>query len=241
MKTHKISSFLAGMITMALLIGLCGTAFAAARTEQQTLHFNNIKIKLNGETVTPKNEGGGVVEPFIINGTTYLPVRAVSNMLGCTVGWDANTHTVSLESNTTDFGYVQLLGYCEILRESFSQMQTAFGTMATKVSIQEYMSLPSNDGTNYYAAVERQTKSKLETIAGHYNVCHDILTEEEKNLYTEYVRLANILIDWSGTLQSFPSSATLDYIVGASRQNYADCTLHALTASSCFWQIYQEA
>lgn len=97
MKTHKISSFLAGMITMALLIGLCGTAFAAARTEQQTLHFNNIKIKLNGETVTPKNEGGGVVEPFIINGTTYLPVRAVANAMGVDkVEWDAKNNTVVL-------------------------------------------------------------------------------------------------------------------------------------------------
>ena len=44
----------------------------------------------------PKDANGNTVEPFIIDGTTYLPVRAVSNALGLNVGWDDATSTVSL-------------------------------------------------------------------------------------------------------------------------------------------------
>ena len=44
--------------------------------------YDNIKIFMDGEEVTPKDGNGQSVEPFIYNGTTYLPVRAVSNAIG---------------------------------------------------------------------------------------------------------------------------------------------------------------
>jgi len=39
---------------------------------------------------------GNPVYPIIYNGTTYLPIRAVSNMLDIPVAWDATTKTVIL-------------------------------------------------------------------------------------------------------------------------------------------------
>ena len=51
---------------------------------------------LRGRVFTPKDAAGNVVEPFIMNGTTYLPVRAVGEALGMSVNWDGNTHTVYL-------------------------------------------------------------------------------------------------------------------------------------------------
>lgn len=36
------------------------------------------------------------MEPFILDGTTYLPVRAVAGALGLGVGWDDATSTVTL-------------------------------------------------------------------------------------------------------------------------------------------------
>lgn len=93
----KRSSFAAGMLTMALLFGLVGTAYAAYQ-RQATLNYQDIKITLNGETVTPKDGAGNVVEPFTIEGTTYLPVRAIGNALGLDVGWDGETNTVVLTS-----------------------------------------------------------------------------------------------------------------------------------------------
>ena len=92
----KKSSFFAGMLTMLLILCLGGTAFAAAYQKQATLNYQGIKITLDGEEITPKDGAGNVVEPFTIDGTTYLPVRAVANALGLEVGWDGATNTVIL-------------------------------------------------------------------------------------------------------------------------------------------------
>lgn len=95
----KKSSFFAGMLTMLLILGLGGTAFAAAYQKQATLNYQGIKITLDGEEITPKDGAGNVVEPFTIDGTTYLPVRAISNALGLGVDWDGETNTVILTSS----------------------------------------------------------------------------------------------------------------------------------------------
>jgi hypothetical protein len=44
--------------------------------------------------VTPTDANGSVVHPFIYNGTTYLPVRAVGDAFGKPVHWDGGTNSV---------------------------------------------------------------------------------------------------------------------------------------------------
>ena len=83
------------VITLGLLVSMvsaCCTAFAAEGTQNIPVTYNNIKIIVDGETVRAD------AEPFIYNGTTYLPVRAVGEAVGRTVKWDGNTNTVYLES-----------------------------------------------------------------------------------------------------------------------------------------------
>lgn len=53
-----------------------------------------IRLVVDGKEVTPKDPNGNVVEPFASNGTTYLPVRAVSEALGKEVTWDGDTATI---------------------------------------------------------------------------------------------------------------------------------------------------
>lgn len=55
-----------------------------------------IKITLNGINIEPKDVNGNIVEPFIIDGTTYLPVRAICKALGLEVNWNSETNTVEL-------------------------------------------------------------------------------------------------------------------------------------------------
>jgi len=93
----KRFSFIAGMLTMALLSGAVGTAYAAYQ-KQATLNYPGIQIVLDGEPVTPKDAAGNAGGPFTIDGTTYLPVRAIGEALGLEVGWDGSTNTVILTS-----------------------------------------------------------------------------------------------------------------------------------------------
>ncbi len=51
---------------------------------------------LTAKELVPKDADGNYVEPFIIDGTTYLPVGGISNVLGLDVDWDGASGTVIL-------------------------------------------------------------------------------------------------------------------------------------------------
>ncbi len=72
----------------------------AAYSETVSINYRRIKIVLNGEEIIPCDGAGATVEPFIMasNGTTYLPLRAVSQALGLNVSWDGVANTVDLSS-----------------------------------------------------------------------------------------------------------------------------------------------
>lgn len=96
-------SFFAGVMTTLILVSLIGSAIATAnRQEQATLNYSGIKIILNGTEVIPKDASGNTIEPFAINGTTYLPVRGIANALGLDVAWDQATQTVKLSSTSNN-------------------------------------------------------------------------------------------------------------------------------------------
>ncbi|NTV89380.1 MAG: copper amine oxidase N-terminal domain-containing protein, partial [Clostridiales bacterium] len=42
------------------------------------------------------DSGGNKIQPFIKDGTTYLPLRAFSEALGLNVNWDSEKNTVSV-------------------------------------------------------------------------------------------------------------------------------------------------
>ena len=57
---------------------------------------------------TVYDANGNPVEPFIIDGTTYLPVRGISSSLGLNVAWDEQTKTVQLTTPGVFSGAVQV-------------------------------------------------------------------------------------------------------------------------------------
>ena len=88
----KLTGYAAGLITAVLLCS--SAAFAQSIEKTITAVYNNIKIIVNGEEITPTDVNGNIVEPFIADGTTYLPVRALANALGQEVFWDGETNSV---------------------------------------------------------------------------------------------------------------------------------------------------
>lgn len=99
-KLKNCKGFILGVVFSMILFSFASPAFAASFTKTAQLAYNNIKITLNGTAVTPKDANGNVVEPFIIDGTTYLPVRAIGNALGLGVDWDGSANTVQLTNGT---------------------------------------------------------------------------------------------------------------------------------------------
>ena len=95
MKTRK--TFITLAIALALVCGMVIGANAADTLKEISAYLNyGITIKYSGEVQNLTDAGGNRVYPISYNGTTYLPVRAVSNMLGIGVDWDGATQTVLL-------------------------------------------------------------------------------------------------------------------------------------------------
>lgn len=85
-------------LVLVLVVVLTTTVFATVGSRTAELFYNNIKVMINGKEVVPTDANGNTIEPFIIEGTTYLPVRGVASALGLNVGWDAETSTVLLDN-----------------------------------------------------------------------------------------------------------------------------------------------
>ncbi len=81
---------------IAALIATGSIAYARTGSELIEAEYNNIKIYVDGMLINPKDSNGNTVEPFIYNGTTYLPVRAVGETIGKQVSWDGATSSVYL-------------------------------------------------------------------------------------------------------------------------------------------------
>jgi len=92
-------------IVIGFIIGISvamTTVIASTGAIQKQLHYNNIKITLEGKEIIPTDVNGNYVEPFIIDGTTYLPVRGIASALGLGVDWDGETNTVVLTNTPTN-------------------------------------------------------------------------------------------------------------------------------------------
>ena len=72
--------------------------YATVGSRTAELFYNNIKIVFDGKEVIPKDANGNSIEPFIIDGTTYLPVRGISDALELDVLWNSQTNTVELNT-----------------------------------------------------------------------------------------------------------------------------------------------
>ena len=97
-KTTKIVA-----ISIAAATLLSGAAtFGANLAKRVDIYYRNIKISVDGKEFVPENEQRERVEPFIYDGTTYLPMRAVATAVGMDVSWDDKTNTVSITQKQPD-------------------------------------------------------------------------------------------------------------------------------------------
>lgn len=236
----EIRGFIAGILVAGVVAGSIGTASAVVGRVQANLDYNNIKISLNGQTVTPKDANGNTVEPFAINGTTYLPVRAVGDALGLDVNWDGNTKTVYLEGSTEDdLTPVQLMGFYKILGDSFDELVNQAEDLRTGL-MKDMVNMPIEDkNSDYYGMTFRDVikgnlSDDLELVEGHYESCRPFLTDDDIALMSSYRQLKQRIVGYIDSAAD-GASVELPAIV------LFDCELGAAKADIGFWNVYQAA
>ncbi len=110
LKNKKMRTIL---ISVLAVCAMGSTIFAQPFSETAEIFYNNIQIFISGAEIVPKDANGNIVEPFIMNGTTYLPVRAVSNALGQEVEWDGATQSIYIgkKDQTKPDNYLDRIQY----------------------------------------------------------------------------------------------------------------------------------
>ena len=119
-KTKKSRTIL---VLLALVLTLSVTVFAKQATETISVMYDNIKILIDGVEYTAKDANGNVIEPFIYNGTTYLPVRGIANAFDKNVDWEPQTSTVILGSKNYD--WLDQMGYAEYYSSTSEDIMSA--------------------------------------------------------------------------------------------------------------------
>jgi len=99
----QFKGFIVGFILACLLV-VPTTALA----DNIQAYFNTVNLTVDGNSAVKQGENyqleDGSTVPFSINykGTTYIPIRKVSELLGITINYDNSTKTVQIKTNSKD-------------------------------------------------------------------------------------------------------------------------------------------
>lgn len=110
LKNKKMRTILIGVLVVC---AMGSTIFAKSLSETAEIFYNNIKIYIDGAEIVPKDANGNTIEPFTMNGTTYLPVRAISNAFGQDVEWYGATQSIYIgkKDQTKPDNYLDRIQY----------------------------------------------------------------------------------------------------------------------------------
>ncbi|WP_102345081.1 stalk domain-containing protein [Bacillus sp. Marseille-P3661] len=90
---------IAALSAGVLISGILFTHSVDASQARKSLdaHYNNIKIMNNNQLVSVEPSD----EPFIVNGTTFIPLRMMGELFNKSVIWDGVTQTIKIADNST--------------------------------------------------------------------------------------------------------------------------------------------
>lgn len=101
-------------LTLLATTFIFSNTFTAFASEQITVDRNKVQIYANGNKINSDN--------FLYKGTTYVPLRAVSENMGSTVNYIDSTKSVAVYSNEADYIERILCGFYVYNIERYSNM-----------------------------------------------------------------------------------------------------------------------
>ncbi len=114
--------------------------------------YTGVGIYFNDELFNPTDANGEPVEPFLYNGTTYLPVRAISSLFGAEIDWDGANKTVLLSNVPEAVSPEQIIADASSLVKNYTDASDYF-----------------KEGYAYYLIVDETARQTLETITTERN------------------------------------------------------------------------
>lgn len=206
------------LLALTALLSLSTGAFAASKLTEIKAYLNgSIKFRLDGQPWRPLDDKGKEVLPITYNGTTYLPLRVISNALDVPVAWDSATQTISIRESAnlnlyspkvkTDFWSEKSYDVIDKKQLVFGgkQYNGAFAFAAENVGLGWYEGSPHvkfDFGQKYnklHLVVYAQSAMKMRVLNG----SNQQLTEE---ITLEEGRVTELDVDLQGSQYAYVSA-----------------------------------
>ena len=115
LKNLQIKGFIVGVLTTTVL---SSTLLVVANTSGVMRElFYGVNIVINGQAYNPPDD----MQPFIMDGRTFLPVRGIAEVLDVPVVWDGSTRTVYVGTIPHGQPFLQAVPW----HENHHQMRTS--------------------------------------------------------------------------------------------------------------------
>lgn len=155
-----------------LMFALFLTTSYAANTYRKTITVTSgVNVEFNNEAIDMTDANGKAVEAFIYNGTTYVPIRAVSNAFGADIDYDRNTQTISVYDDFTEILIAAYKLDCTI-----SVCMTELEVYRAAINNNAFWTAPAEKSKEAQAFIDRDTEM-LKTLSED-NGCYHLLSEQ---------------------------------------------------------------
>lgn len=165
-----------------LMFALFLTTSYAVNTYRKTITVTSgVNVEFNNEAIDMTDANGKAVEAFIYNGTTYVPIRAVSNAFGADIGYDRNTQTISIYDDFTEILIAAYKLDCTI-----SVCMTELEVYRAAINNNAFWTAPAEKSKEAQAFIDRDTEM-LKTLSED-NGCYHLLSEQLLPTYNEFIK-----------------------------------------------------
>lgn len=225
---------------LMLVLSFSTTGFASWLDKTIKASYRNITIAVNGVTKTAKNVNGVVVEPFIVDGTTYVPLRGIADILGYQVSFNPTTYKIditggdvaqltatiaqqqaTIKSLETQLAQYKTMTIAELEAQLLKDYDDIYGVEVMEydlrgdksaIEVRVYIDLRNTTDTNEWNAI---SSTKIRT---HLQSVVDLIKKSFKDAkITGYIeneynskKLVNFTTNTSGTVSLVTSSSVGD-------------------------------
>ncbi|MCD7778790.1 MAG: copper amine oxidase N-terminal domain-containing protein [Clostridiales bacterium] len=186
----ELKGFICGVLAAALCSSIL--VYGESGYENIQVAYNNIKVYKDNVLCQLVDADGNTIEPFIYNGTTYLPLRGAAAAADMDVTWDGDTKsvylwdetepTVSAASADTQYsgtGYTITLSDDWVQQSGESGYDLSFANYTYPGSITVYVTNDGYDNMGFYL-------NHIGGADGQFFLNDQVYEEMNDRYYTEY-------------------------------------------------------
>jgi len=211
-----------------------------ARTDVKVDAVTDVEILVNGNKFVPKDANGNEVPVILTNGTTYLPVRAISNLYGIDINWDSKTGNVYIgkhEEKNYDIKLDQDSSGKWILPDTHEEKVALAGQCFEMLGYYTELLKPySNDALKIKAKYDELLSYQTQKIGDLYMVFEDEYDAIALNEASENKAIRNELVEARNSLDSI-AYADMNYRSMASAYK----TIEGYETDFIFYEFYISA